>query len=138
MPQNDERRKEYNYQYYQENKHKWEEYNERSKEYRANYYKARREELRLRRRHWEKAYRQRLKLEVLGYYSNGEPTCKICGEKRMDCLSIDHINGGGRRHTASLGVTGGEGLYRWLKKNGYPTEYQVLCMNCQFIKALRK
>ena len=51
----------------------------------------------------------------------------------MRALSIDHIKGGGNRHRDKLG-NDGSGVYRWLKKENYPTGYQVLCMNCQFIK----
>ncbi len=57
----------------------------------------------------------------------------MCGEKRLACLSIDHINNGGRQQRKELG-TGGEKLYHWLKRNNYPLGYQTLCMNCQWFK----
>ena len=92
------------------------------------YYKHREKHLEQR-----KAYRQKIKTEVLTYYSGEEPTCKMCNEKRLACLSIDHINGKGAEHRKQLGVSG-LGLYCWLIKNNYPNGFQVLCMNCQFIK----
>jgi hypothetical protein len=56
-------------------------------------------------------------------------------------LSIDHINGNGAEHRRELkrttgGSTGGHDFYRWLKNNNFPDGYQVLCMNCQFIKKI--
>lgn len=51
----------------------------------------------------------------------------------MKFLSIDHINGGGSKHTKSLnrrGVT----FYLWLIKQGFPDGYQTLCYNCNFAK----
>ena len=93
-----------------------------------SYYKHREKHLEQR-----KAYRQKIKTLVLTYYSRGEPTCRTCNEKRLDCLSIDHINGKGAEHRRQLGVSGLE-FYRWLIKNNYPNGFQVLCMNCQWIK----
>jgi hypothetical protein len=74
------------------------------------------------------------KLEVFTRYSNGTPTCKQCGFSDLRALSIDHINGGGLKHRRLLGISGGSGFYHWLKRNNYPEGYQVLCMNCQYIK----
>jgi hypothetical protein len=47
-------------------------------------------------------------------------------------LSIDHVNGGGteQRRTGMKGSI----FYRWLKKEGYPRGYQVLCHNCNQAK----
>jgi hypothetical protein len=68
-------------------------------------------------------------MKCVGLDKNG---CKFnCSDIR--CLTIDHINGGGRQERKKLkkvGVT----FYHWLQKQGYPEGYQVLCMNCQFIK----
>jgi hypothetical protein len=44
----------------------------------------------------------KLKYLVLSFYSKGEPYCICCGEKTLEFLSIDHINGGGRRHRDEL------------------------------------
>lgn len=88
-----------------------------------------------------------IKTEVLKHYS---PKLKCVGYDNqlgcpfncddIRCLSMDHIAGGGTQHRIALsggknpkGV-GGSTLYRYLKKEGYPNGYQVLCMNCQFIK----
>jgi len=56
--------------------------------------------------------------------------CMCCGERRWDCLSIHHVNGGGRAEAKMLGG-GGLYLYRDLQRRGFPKDgYQLLCMNC--------
>lgn len=83
-----------------------------------------------------KKQRLRLKIEVMGYYCTGGIRCK-CGYKDIRALSIDHIDGGGNRHRKELKeVHGSTKMYQWLKNNGYPPGFQVLCMNCQFIKRI--
>lgn len=84
-------------------------------------------------REYEQAYELRLKTEVLTHYGNGECKCVICGEVRLPCLSIDHINGGGTKHRLEINNSGGKAFYRWLKQHNYPEGYQTLCMNCQFM-----
>lgn len=81
-----------------------------------------------------KKYRAQLKYNVLSHYSNGIPACAICGFGDMLALSIDHMNGGGNKHRRALGLKTAPHFYLWLKRQGYPEGYQVLCMNCQFVK----
>jgi hypothetical protein len=79
------------------------------------------------------------KLKVLTHYSNGDihcmnPRCEVPGGARnIWSLSIDHIDGGGRKHTEELHKDG-LNFYTWLIKNNYPKGFQVLCMNCNTIK----
>ena len=80
-----------------------------------------------------KAYRERIKQEVLTHYGNGKFACIKCAESKMACLTLDHINGGGNRERQDKGLYGSV-LYRWLRKQDYPLGYQTLCMNCQFVK----
>jgi hypothetical protein len=75
--------------------------------------------------------RDEIKLRVFSHYRNGDLKCAICREDRIAVLSVDHIDGGGSAHRKSLG---NQSFYRWLEKQGYPSGYQVLCMNCRFIK----
>ena len=70
------------------------------------------------------------KLDILSHYSNGTMKCAHCGFDDIRALSIDHINGGGAPHRRKTG----NDVYCWLKRNGFPEGYQVLCMNCQLIK----
>lgn len=80
-----------------------------------------------------KIWRQQLKEEVFGAY--GGAACACCGEKRMEFLSIDHIANDGAQHRKKIGgLTTGAGIHRWLKKNKYPSGFQVLCFNCNMSK----
>lgn len=86
-----------------------------------------------RRQKWNNKLANKRKLEVLTHYGNKRLACVICGESRIDCLSIDHIRGGGTQHRLKTKLAG-EKMYRWLIENDFPVGYQTLCMNCQFIK----
>ena len=77
---------------------------------------------------------QGLKREVLTHYGDGNCICVRCGYDDMRALSIDHINGGGTHQRTLTRRHGGNQLYSWLKRNGYPDGYQTLCLNCQFVK----
>ena len=65
----------------------------------------------------------RRKVEVLTHYGNGRLACRRCGERDLDCLSIDHIVASPDKHG-----------YAWFISHNYPEGYQTLCMNCQFKK----
>lgn len=71
--------------------------------------------------------RLRLRFEVMRHYGGENPKCAICGVAYIECLSIDHINGGGSKHKKTGKFTD---LTRWLKKHGFPPGYRVLCHNC--------
>lgn len=70
--------------------------------------------------------------ECLEHYGG---KCACCGEMRYEFLSIDHVNGGGNKHRKELALSAGttvSGIHMvlWLKKNGYPEGFRVLCHNC--------
>lgn len=73
------------------------------------------------------------KLLVLTHYGNGECACLNCGFSNIKALSIDHINGRRAVGHNKKGM-GGNSIYSWLIKEGYPEGYQTLCLNCQFVK----
>src|SRR6185312_7279780 len=78
-----------------------------------------------------KISRRAVKNEVLSQYSGGGyPHCQCCWDQHIDFLSIDHVNGGGSEHRRQLGMSGGHSFYSWLKRNGYPDGYRVLCQHC--------
>ncbi len=83
----------------------------------------------------EASSRITVKVEVLTYYGKGRLACVMCGESRLACLSIDHINGGGISHRKEVNAYGYR-FYKYLKKDNFPKGYQTLCMNCQFLKAV--
>lgn len=62
--------------------------------------------------------------------------CACCKDTNFEFLAIDHIDGGGNRHRREVSTTGnrlvGIGFYLWLKRNGWPPGFRVLCHNCNF------
>lgn len=74
------------------------------------------------------------KVDTLTYYSGGTPTCNCCGEKEIKFLTIDHINGLSVEEKKHSRNRGGHTFYSKLKKQGYPSGYQVLCYNCNCAK----
>jgi len=74
----------------------------------------------------------KLKTEVFSYYSKGSPKCNCCGIDTMDVLSLDHIKG--RKNTKHKKDLDGKSLYRWIRHNEYPSDFQILCMMCNSAK----
>jgi len=79
----------------------------------------------------DKIAREKLRKEILLHYGG---KCACCGFSDLDFkiynhsfLSIDHINGGGTKHMKKIkrGT-----LYKWIKRNKYPSGFRVLCMGC--------
>jgi hypothetical protein len=56
--------------------------------------------------------------------------CECCNETDIRFLTIDHKDGGGRKHRREIGIGPGVPFYRWLKANNYPEGYTTLCFNC--------
>lgn len=78
----------------------------------------------------KKELKEKYKLEVFIHYSGGYPKCACCGEDEYRFLTLDHMDGGGRKHRLSLFSNAQVSMYRWLKANNYPAEFQILCYNC--------
>jgi hypothetical protein len=76
-----------------------------------------------------KARNRKLKAEVFAAYGD---RCVCCSEAEPSFLSVDHING-----YDGTGPRKSIPLYRWLKKNGHPAGFQLLCMNCNTAKSRR-
>jgi hypothetical protein len=73
---------------------------------------------------------RRLKEEVLNHYGG---KCECCGETDIRFLTLDHLEGGGRKDREKVKKTmssSGSYYYRWLRDTGYPTHLRVLCFNC--------
>ena len=58
-------------------------------------------------------------------------SCVRCGFSDKRALTLDHIKNNGNTERAELGE---RGVYRKAKAAYQPDDYQILCMNCQFIK----
>ncbi len=68
------------------------------------------------------------------FMAYGGWVCACCGETEKSFLTIDHINNDGYKLRKVQGHS--SDFYRWLKNHGFPSGYQVLCMNCQFGKRM--
>jgi hypothetical protein len=126
---------------------KWnEEHKVERKLYQAEYYQSHRDEV-LERTHTRNRVKakeinlqnavsnQKVRVDVLTHYGNGQCVCVKCGYDDMRALTIDHINGNGkeeRKKTRNKGVN----FYGWLQRNCYPEGYQTLCANCQLRKKI--
>lgn len=82
--------------------------------------------------HYSELNRQRRnKYKDTVYEAYGGYKCSCCGESNEAFLSIDHINNDGAEHRKK--VNSGS-LYKWLIENKFPSDFQILCMNCQWGK----
>ncbi len=79
------------------------------------------------RRALSREQRRKAKLEVMEKYGG---VCACCNESRLEFLTIDHINGGGRHEFKQFGQ--GARFYRKLILGVKRDDLRVLCMNCNF------
>lgn len=77
-------------------------------------------------------YRARDRQSAFNAY--GGFKCACCGETEPMFLTIDHINNDGAAHRKIVGGKGGSSFFQWLRRNGYPQGFQVLCRNCNWGK----
>jgi len=106
-----------------------EENSEAIKLYKQKYREANLEVLREKQR----LYHARHRDQCLKHYGG---KCAVCRESRTEYLAIDHINNNGAEHRAQIGGSGAA-THRWLVKNKFPRGFQVLCTNCNVLKARR-
>lgn len=68
-----------------------------------------------------------LRLKVLSHYSeDGIPRCACCDNQHIEFLALDHINGGGSQQRKTIKIR----WWEWIRRNGYPKGFRVLCHNC--------
>src|SRR5258708_6887508 len=67
------------------------------------------------------SYHKKLKLLVIGHYTQGKNACMCCGESHLEFLSVDHINGGGAKHRKEVGGS----IIRYLKRNNFPEGFRI-------------
>lgn len=77
----------------------------------------------------KKSYYRKTRETVILHYGG---KCACCGESDIRFLAFDHINNDGAKHRREIGRTT---ISYWLRKNGYPKGFQVLCHNCNMAKA---
>lgn len=110
--------KEYERRYYQE-------HIEHERAMHRKYYYDHRDERLV---YWKRHEMQR-KIKVLTHYGNGKCVCVRCSYDKLAALTIDHIYNDGYKEKQH-----GHGFYRKLELSGFPSGYQTLCMNCQYVK----
>lgn len=102
----------------------------KTKEYKRNQDRKNRIKFKDKIKERKKQYNKNLKLKTFKAYSkNGEIECCRCGEKDDRVLNLDHINGGGRKHSKNI-----SNIYSYLNQRSFPPGFQVLCQNCNWIK----
>ena len=111
----------------------------KGKEYYRNYYKLNKDKIRInydknrckynKKRREERKYNRS---KVLNHYGGNPPKCNICGFDNINCLEVDHINNDG--YKSGKTNRSGTGLYKYIIKNNYPKDYQILCKNCNWLK----
>lgn len=75
-----------------------------------------------------RAYRAEHLAMVLNHYG---ARCACCGETEPIFLTVDHVRGNGAAHRREIKAGRSvDNLYRWIIKNGFPDDFQVLCFNC--------
>lgn len=80
-----------------------------------------------------KHYRQKIKIQLMTAYG-GKCTC--CGESHVEFLTIEHKNRDGQAHKRRLKTS--LAIYKEIIKQGFPDQYTVLCMNCNFARRFNK
>jgi hypothetical protein len=66
-----------------------------------------------------------LREQILAAYGNA---CECCGETEPLFLEIDHVNGDGQQHRSKVGSV--TASYRDIVWREFPTDYRLLCANC--------
>lgn len=88
------------------------------------------DELRVfRKRESEKTARLNAKTRREVYAAYGGK-CACCGEATEAFLSIDHVNNDGAKMRRAGIHRAGAQFYQWLRLQGFPEGFQLLCMNC--------
>jgi len=136
-----EKQKQYQKEYNENNKEKLREkhrlyyltHREQSKQWFKGYYAINKERLKANARRTGKIVRVKQRLAVLFHYSNRTMACVQCGFSDIRALVLDHVNGGGTEHRRKL--KNGINVWLWLARHGFPPGYQILCANCNAIKA---
>lgn len=114
--------------FYQKHKTKLKKWREEHKDEKRQYDEQYRKDNAARISERRKLELQTLKKEVFQAYGG---KCSCCGEPQIDFLAIDHKDGGGTQARKKNSLWGRR-MYFWLKKNNYPSGFQVLCHNCNW------
>lgn len=78
-----------------------------------------------------KRNRDKVKKEILIAYGG---KCNCCSETEPLFLAIDHVANNGAEERRKLKVSGAQ-LYFFIRRRGFPNDYQLLCHNCNYAKS---
>lgn len=84
----------------------------------------------LNRKNYQKEYRTKRRKIVMNHY--GGAKCNCCGETTYEFLQIDHIQNDGNVQR-KIDPTQNS-LVDYLIKHNFPSGFQILCANCNFVK----
>jgi hypothetical protein len=84
---------------------------------------------------WLAGSRRAARATVMQMYGG---RCACCGETQIEFLTIDHINGNGIEHRASLGISKSNhsSFYAKLAQEPKRDDLMILCANCHMAKDL--
>lgn len=75
--------------------------------------------------------KNRMREKLFNMYGH---VCVICGFNDKRALTLDHIKNNGAEERKSIGP---RGPWQRAIKKYRPSEYRILCMNCQFIERVK-
>lgn len=102
---------------------------ERYREANRKHYQANRTAKNAQRR--ERHYR----LRDIVFEGYGGYRCTCCGVTEPTMLTLDHVNNDGAEHRRKEpAARWSKHMYAWLIERGFPSEFQVLCFNCNISK----
>jgi hypothetical protein len=81
------------------------------------------------------ATRAQFRADAIAAYG-GHCACPGCHVHHAELMTIDHINGDAHHRQSPRNRSTGD-FYRWLAKQGYPADYQLLCGSCNLAKSNR-
>lgn len=84
-------------------------------------------------RGWERAYRERLRVEMFEAYGH---ECACCGEREKTFLCLDHIDGVPDDQKKDGKRIGSDKTLILLRQQGWPPGYRILCANCNLAYAV--
>lgn len=96
--------------------------------YNREWAKKQDEESKARKREYNRDFARRIQQQAIDAYGG---FCACCGETERKFLQLDHMDNDGAAHRKKIN---GVQLGSWLKRQGYPKGFQVLCANCNFAK----
>lgn len=128
----------------------WQEKNkQRSKEWQKQYYERNRDKQIASAKEWNEANKARYTANVASAYRRRRSEviaayggkCACCGETEPTFLVIDHVNDDGYKYrwkkgSSSYGPHSGAQLLAFIRDAGFPSDYQVLCANCNTSKSI--